>query len=244
MQRQQRRPDLRRTLEKVRKGQPHNKPLVSHKGAEWDAIIYTWNADLVLARNAFRGGREISERLHADAWAVDDDLYAALAKRVEDGLDRITQFDIESKSLSAIFDLPWDDLRMTRNDIAHAFQRLSPIEVKAFVAEQLPQLTKLNEMTALCPRPLKSGEPTIIPIFDLEHLRQNLEPLTVKEGARIGRVGCAYIYIAYDEWYFPHVALSGYDDNGAQWTGQFHDARERVGMTFIPDSRTLRGATP
>ena len=238
MARQQRRPDLRDTLRKVRKGQPHKLPLAVHRGREFDGIIYRWVRDLEIAADAFRRSLDIRNRLSEDAWCVDNDSYVALCKWVETGLDRIQQFDAESrKTLSQVLALPWADLRIDRNDLAHSFQQDVPVEVKSLTDQHLPQLSRLIELFSVCPKPVKSGEPTVLPVYSLEHLRRNLAPLTVAEGAQIGRVGTAYIYVAYSEWYDPSVTLSGYQEDGVQWTATIHNEREAVDLTYIPTNR-------
>ena len=242
MTRQQLRPDLRETIRKVRKGQPHKLPLVVHRGAEFDRIVYYWVRDLELAADAFQRALDIRNGLSEDAWCVDNDSYVALCKWVETGLDRIQQFDLEShKTLSHVLALPWSDLRIDRNDIAHAFQQSMPEEVKSLVEQHLPQLNRLIELLSVCPKPIKSGQPTIIPVYSLESLRRNLTPVTVKEGANVGAVGSAYIYVAYDEWYYPHVTLSGYQEDGAYWTGMLHYEGERVESIFVPNNRSRSG---
>ena len=235
------RPDLRKTIQNVRKGIPHKLPLASHRGREYDGIIYRWVRDLEVALDSIERALSIRERIPEDGWTTDNDSYVALCKWVETSLDRIQQFDLESgKTLSQVIDLPWTDLRTSRNDMVHAFQQKTSTDAKDLVNGYLPQLKQLIELLSIAPKTVQSGQPTIIPIYHMDHLKEDLTPVTIEMGANVGRVGAAYIYVCYDPYYRPHIALSGHQENGTQWTGMLYNEREKVDLVYIPQNQGHR----
>ena len=235
------RPTLGKTIQKIRKGKPHQLPVVFHRGQEFDGIIFRWVRDLEVALDAIDRALTIRERIPDHEWLTDNDSYVALCKWVETSLDRIQQFDLESgETLSRVIEQPWTDLRITRNDMVHAFQQNSPADVKGLVDDILPQLKRIIELLSISPKTVRNGQPTAIPVFSLDHLKGTLTPTTIEEGTNIGRVGTAYIYVSYDPYYRPHIALSGYEENGAQWTAMLYNEKETVHLEYIPQDRGPR----
>lgn len=238
MARSEYRPDLRKTIRDIRKGKPHQLPIVFHRGQEFDGIIYRWERDLEVALDSIDRALAIRERISDDEWVTNNDSYVALCKWTETSLDRIQQFDAESsKTLSQIIALPWTDLRITRNDMVHAFQQNTPTDAKSLVNNCLPQLKQLIELLSITPKTVQNGQPTKIPIYHLDHLKEDLTPVTIKSGAQIGCVGTAYIYVCYDPYYRPHTALSGYQEDGTQWTGMLYNEKETVDLVYVPQNR-------
>lgn len=153
MARSEYRPDLRKTIRNVRKGKRHQLPVVFHRGQEFDGIIYRWVRDLEVALDSTERALAIGERISDDEWLTDNDSYVALCKWIETSLDRIQQFDAESgKTFSQVIALPWTDLRITRNDMVHAFQQNSPTDAKVLGNDHLPQLKGLIELLSICPK--------------------------------------------------------------------------------------------
>ena len=229
------RPDLRKTIRNIRKGKPHQLPVVFHRGQEFDGIIYRWVRDLEDSSDAIDRALAIRERISDDEWLTDNDSYVAMCKWIETSLDRIQQFDAESsKTLSQLIALSWTDLRITRNDMVHAFQQNTPTNTKGLVNDRLPQVKQLIELLSIAPKTIESGQPTKIPIYSLDHLKENLIPVTIEPGSQIGRIGTAYIYICYDPYYRPHTTLCGYQEDGTQWTGMLHNEKETVDFVYIP----------
>ena len=238
MARSEYRPDLRKTIGNIRKGKPHKLPAVFHRGQEFDGIIYRWVRDLEVALDSIDRALAIKERISDDEWLTDNDSYVALCKWIETSLDRIQQFDAESsKTLSQVIALPWTDLRITRNDMVHAFQQNTPTDAKVLVNERLPQLKQLIELLSIVPKTVQNGHPTKIPVYSLDHLKENLTPVTVEPGAQVGCIGTAYIYVHYDPYYRPHIALSGYQEDGTQWTAMLYNEKETVNSTYVPRNR-------
>ena len=150
MARSEYRPDLRETIRNVRKGKPHQFPVVFHRGQEFDGIIYRWVRDLEVALDSIDRASTIRERISDDEWLTDNDSYVTLCKWIETSLDRTQQFDAESgKTLSQVIALPWADLRITRNDMVHAFQQNTPTDAKGLANDSLPQLKQLIELLSI-----------------------------------------------------------------------------------------------
>ena len=235
------RPDLRKTIRDIHKGKPHQLPAIFHRGQEFDGIIYRWVNDLEVALDSIDRALTTKGRIPDNEWSTNNDSYVALCKWVETSLDRIQQFDLESgRTFSQIIAMPWTDLRTTRNDIVHAFQRNSPEAVKDLVSDTLPQLKRLIQLLSISPKTVQSGQPTAIPVFSLDHLKETLIPLNVEPGATVGRVGTAYLYVCYDPYYRPHIALSGYQEDGTQWTAMLYNEKEPVHLEYIPQDRGPR----
>ena len=238
MARSEYRPDLRETIRNVRKGRPHQFPVVFHRGQEFDGIIYRWVRDLEVALDSIDRASTIRERISDDEWLTDNDSYVALCKWIETSLDRIQQFDAESgKTLSQVIALPWADLRITRNDMVHAFQQNTPTDAKGLANDSLPQLKQLIELLSIAPKTVQSGQPMKIPAYSLDQLKEDLTPVTIESGAQIGCVGTAYTYVCYDPYYRPHITLSGYQEDGTQWAGMLYNEKETVDLVYVPQNR-------
>ena len=197
MARSEYRPDLRETIRNVRKGKPHQFPVVFHRGQEFDGIIYRWVRDLEVALDSIDRASTIRGRISDDEWLTDNDSYVALCKWIEASLDRIQQFDAESgKTLSQVIALPWADLRITRNDMVHAFQQNTPTDAKGLANDSLPQLKQLIELLSIAPKTVQSGQPMKIPAYSLDQLKEDLTPVTIESGAQIGCVGTGELEMA------------------------------------------------
>ena len=234
------RADLRkRYLERIRKGrQLAPRPLVYHRGATFDRIIFEWIRDIEKAQEALGKALELISRMKETDWEKDNLRYAATCKWIQSGLDSIQQWDIESgKSASLIASLPWKDLRVFRNNLSHAFQDMLPKEIKQVAEDNLPNLKLLLNLIYLSRQTIKRGDTQHIPVPNLDHLKKHLHPLTIEEGTHIGKVGTSLIYIGYDERYYPrHVHLSGYQEDGVVWTATpYNDLDgEPEGSIMIP----------
>ena len=238
MARTEYRPDLRKTIQNIRKGKPHRLPAVFHRGQEFDGIIYRWVRDLEVALDSIDRALAIRERISDDEWLTDNDSYVALCKWTETSLDRVQQFDLESgKTFSQVIALPWMDMRITRNDMVHAFQQNNPTDAKGLVNDRLPQLKQLIELLSISPKTVQSGQPTIIPIYSSDHLKENLTPVTIEPGAQIGHIGTAYIYVCYDPYYRPHITLSGIKRMALNGQAMLYNEKETVGLKYVPQNR-------
>ena len=235
----ERRPDLRRTyLEKVRhSGKPSPGPLVHHRGATFDRIIFEWVRDIEKAIEAIGKALAITSVMTERDWNKDNHEYAATCKWIQSGLDSFQQWNLESgDSATTIVNLPWKNLRVFRNNLTHSFQDTPPEEVKQVAEETLPSLKLLLNLINIGRYPTPKGDPYLIPVPELEYLRRELSPLTIGEGTQLGDVGTALIYIGYDEKYYPrHINLCGYQEDGVLWNATpYNDQGEPPESIIIP----------
>ena len=110
----EKRSDLRKKyLNNIREGRKFvPRPLVHHRGAAFDRIIFEWVRDIEKAQEALRKAFELISGMTETDWEKDNHRYAATCKWIQAGLDSIQQWDIESgKSATLIASLTLERLK-------------------------------------------------------------------------------------------------------------------------------------